>query len=111
MSAVLKAKPAAGKPLFTHQKESVSFLKKSDIVFDTSDPGTGKTRVEVEDFAARRRRGGKCALVMATMACTICSAFNASACWSSRAWICCNGALRRLSSNTAVGSRLWRSSA
>ena len=58
MSAVLKAKPAAGKPLFTHQKESVSFLKKSDIVFDTSDPGTGKTRVEVEDFAARRRRGG-----------------------------------------------------
>ena len=66
MSAVLKAKPAAGKPLFAHQKESVSFLKKSDIVFDTSDPGTGKTRVEVEDFAARRRRGGKCALVMAT---------------------------------------------
>ena len=57
MSAVLKAKPAAGKPLFAHQKESVSFLKKSDIVFDTSDPGTGKTRVEVEDFAARRRRG------------------------------------------------------
>ena len=66
MSAVLKAKPAAGKPLFAHQKESVSFLKRSDIVFDTSDPGTGKTRVEVEDFAARRRRGGKCALVMAT---------------------------------------------
>ena len=45
MSAALKAKPAAGKPLFAHQKESVSFLKKSDIVFDTSDPGTGKTRV------------------------------------------------------------------
>ena len=66
MSAVLKAKPVANKPLFAHQKESVSLLKKSKIIFDTSDPGTGKTRVEVEDFAARRRKGGKCALVLAT---------------------------------------------
>ena len=39
MSAVLKAKPVANKPLFAHQKESVSLLKKSKIIFDTSDPG------------------------------------------------------------------------
>lgn len=31
-----------------------------------SDPGTGKTRAQIEDFAARRRAGGAPALVLAT---------------------------------------------
>ena len=62
-SAALTSK---AKPLFKHQKQSLLVLKKNKRVFDTSDPGTGKTRVEVEDFAARRRAGGGCALVVAT---------------------------------------------
>lgn len=57
---------AKAPPLYAHQKKSVSFLGKQARVFDTSDPGTGKTRVEVEDFATRRRKGGGCALVIAT---------------------------------------------
>ncbi len=61
------AKPTTtAKPLFKHQKQSLSVLAKNKRVLDTSDPGTGKTRVEVEDFAARRRKGGGCALVLAT---------------------------------------------
>ena len=62
-SAALTSK---AKPLFKHQKQSLLVLKKNKRVFDTSDPGTGKTRVEVEDFAARRRAGGGGALVVAT---------------------------------------------
>lgn len=54
------------KPLFAHQKQSRRVLAKTKRVLDTSDPGTGKTRVEVEDFAERRRGGGGCALVIAT---------------------------------------------
>lgn len=53
------------KPLFKHQKYSVDFLKKVPKVFDMSDPGTGKTRVGIEAFTARRRKGGKCLLVIA----------------------------------------------
>lgn len=34
-------------------------------VLDGSDPGTGKTRVQIELFAARRKRGGGAALVIA----------------------------------------------
>lgn len=34
-------------------------------VLDASDPGTGKTRVQIDLFAQRRVRGGKCALVIA----------------------------------------------
>ena len=51
---------------FAHQKQSIKFLKSNEIVFDTSCPGTGKTPVEVVDFAARRAKGGKCALVLGT---------------------------------------------
>lgn len=52
--------------LFAHQKESVKRLAASPIIFDTSDAGTGKTLPEVVDFAARRRKKGKCLLVLAT---------------------------------------------
>jgi SNF2 family DNA or RNA helicase len=53
-------------PLFAHQKQSRTRLKKSELIFDTSDPGTGKTRPEVEDFTDRRAKGGGCMLVLAT---------------------------------------------
>jgi SNF2 family DNA or RNA helicase len=51
---------------FAHQKVSIQRLAKSPIIFDTSDPGTGKTLVQILDFAARRRKGGKCMLILAT---------------------------------------------
>ena len=35
-------------------------------MFDMSDPGTGKTRVQIDAFAERRRKRGGCALVLAT---------------------------------------------
>jgi SNF2 family DNA or RNA helicase len=52
-------------PLFDHQVHSVKFMLEHDRVFDTSDPGTGKTRVQIETYVARRKRGGGCALVIA----------------------------------------------
>lgn len=52
--------------LFAHQKVSIAKCSKNPRIFDTSDPGLGKSRVQVEDFAARRRKGGKCLLVLAT---------------------------------------------
>lgn len=52
-------------PLFKHQIESVTFFESRPRGFDASDPGTGKTRVQIELFAARRSRGGGCALILA----------------------------------------------
>ena len=52
-------------PLFPHQIESVKFFQRTIRGFDSSDPGTGKTRVQIELFANRRSRGGGCALVIA----------------------------------------------
>lgn len=51
-------------PLLAHQKESLKFMAKRDRVFDMSDPGTMKTRVELEDFLRNRERG-KAMLVIA----------------------------------------------
>ena len=51
---------------FAHQRISLKFLKTNKLVFDMSDPGTGKTPVEIADFAARRKKRGKCALILAT---------------------------------------------
>ena len=53
------------KPM-AHQKVSIAFLKKQPKAFDMSDPGTGKGFVEWVDFAERRKKKGKCALVIAT---------------------------------------------
>jgi len=53
-------------PLFPHQAETKARLKEQPRFFDMSEPGTGKTRVEVEDFAERRYKGGPPAIVTAT---------------------------------------------
>lgn len=41
-------------PLLSHQRESLEFMKDRERVFDMSDPGTMKTRVELEDFVRNR---------------------------------------------------------
>lgn len=53
-------------PLFKHQKQTLTKLKKNPRFFDMSEPGTGKTRVEVEDFTARRAKNAPPAIVLAT---------------------------------------------
>ena len=51
---------------FAHQKKSLAHAKASPIVYDCSDPGTGKTAVAAWDFDYRRtKKKGKCALVLA----------------------------------------------
>lgn len=51
-------------PHYAHQLESIAFFSQRERGLDTSDPGTGKTRVHIEVFADRRRKGGKCLLVV-----------------------------------------------
>jgi len=48
-----------------HQKQSLKKLEKTPLAFDTSDPGTGKTFVQIMDFAKRRRKQGGKALIIA----------------------------------------------
>lgn len=55
------------KPLYKHQAETKKRLSVSKAFFDQSEPGTGKTRVEIEDFAERRRKGSPPAIVTATL--------------------------------------------
>ena len=66
--APARKKPTASKkPLWKHQKRTLALARKKPRLFDTSDPGTGKTRAHLEVFAERkrkRRKGGK-ALVIA----------------------------------------------
>ena len=52
-------------PLFAHQQHSIKFQRTHDRVFDMSEPGTGKTRVVIEDFAHRRSKGAGPMLVFA----------------------------------------------
>lgn len=62
----LPAKTRGGPPpLFAHQGASVKFMSTRERVLDASDPGTGKTRVQIELFRMRRLRGGKAALIIA----------------------------------------------
>ncbi|WP_025915480.1 DEAD/DEAH box helicase [Herminiimonas sp. CN] len=48
-----------------HQTFSLKVMDKSDIIFDMSDPGTGKTFVQIMAFAKRRKKSGGCAIVIA----------------------------------------------
>ena len=51
------------KPM-SHQLASLKFMEKRKEVFDQSDAGTGKTLVEIHDFARRHKKDGKAALVL-----------------------------------------------
>jgi len=50
---------------FSHQEISYQRQLQLDRMFDTSDPGTGKTRVQLDVHQWHRHRGGKAALVVA----------------------------------------------
>lgn len=60
-----KGKAPGVPPLFEHQKDDIEFELKNPVVFDTSDPGTGKTRTRLEVYSRRRSKGAKCLLVVA----------------------------------------------
>ena len=51
-------------PLYDNQTETRGHLLENTCTYDASDPGTGKTRSEMEAWAARRRAGGGCLLVL-----------------------------------------------
>lgn len=53
-------------PLYAHQERTVEKLSQTPILFDMSDPGTGKTRAHLQAFWNRRQAGGGKALVVAT---------------------------------------------
>jgi SNF2 family DNA or RNA helicase len=67
-TVLAKATSAAGTipPRFKHQNYSLTRCRESPLIFDASDPGTGKTRVQIDAFSERRRKRGKKALVLAT---------------------------------------------
>ena len=48
----------------SHQNVSLKFMEKKKEVFDQSDAGTGKTLVQLFDFAKRHKKDGKAALVL-----------------------------------------------
>lgn len=50
---------------YAHQLQSLKHNDKTPIVFDCSDPGTGKTMVRILAFAKRRAAGSGCLLVLA----------------------------------------------
>jgi hypothetical protein len=50
---------------FKHQEKSLKHGLGTDVVFDCSDPGTGKTYVRIKAFERRRKHKSKCALVLA----------------------------------------------
>lgn len=53
------------RPLFAHQARSIEFLQDKNAAFDASDPGTGKTRVQVELARARIQKDDRAILVVA----------------------------------------------
>ena len=50
---------------FKHQTISLKHNDKTPVVFDCSDPGTGKTYVRIMAYAKRRKQGAGCMLVLA----------------------------------------------
>lgn len=53
---VVMNSPPKPKPM-KHQVTSINFGAKSKLMFDMSDPGTGKTYVQIALFAKRRKKG------------------------------------------------------
>ena len=51
--------------LFKHQQQTVDLLDRVNRVYDTSSPGTGKTRAHLQAWWERRKNGGGKALVLA----------------------------------------------
>ena len=49
---------------FAHQKQTLKLNAKTPIFFDASDAGTGKTATRIWRFAERRKKNGKCILVL-----------------------------------------------
>lgn len=52
-------------PFWEHQQETVTFSKRRKVVYDTSDPGTGKTRCHAEVWWWRRKKGKGCLVIIA----------------------------------------------
>ena len=52
-------------PYFNHQLSSIKFFQRCERGLDISDPGTGKTRVQIAVFANRRLHKSGCALIVA----------------------------------------------
>ena len=50
---------------FAHQTKSLKHDLTTEVVFDTSDPGTGKTFVAIKAFERRRKKRGGRALILA----------------------------------------------
>jgi SNF2 family DNA or RNA helicase len=50
---------------FAHQLKSLKHDLTTDVVFDTSSPGTGKTYVAIKAFERRRKKKTGCALILA----------------------------------------------
>lgn len=50
---------------FAHQLQSIKHNDSTELVFDTSDPGTGKTFVRIAGFSKRRGKGSGALLVLA----------------------------------------------
>jgi SNF2 family DNA or RNA helicase len=64
MSMTKNSSESVVKP-FRHQAKSLKHDSCTNIVFDCSDAGTGKTAVRIWAFAARRKKRGGCLLVLA----------------------------------------------
>ena len=54
----------ANKKAMRHQLASLKFMVNKKAIFDASDPGTGKTFVQIADFVRQHKRDGKAALVL-----------------------------------------------
>lgn len=57
------AKPK-GVSFYAHQKETIALRRRSEIILDLSEPGTGKTLAHCEDFRDHRNRRGGAGLIV-----------------------------------------------
>lgn len=53
-----------GVAFYDHQKQTIALRRRSPIILDLSEPGTGKTLAHCEDFRAHRNRKGGAGLVV-----------------------------------------------